>query len=205
MLLPSVDSSPASLAPTTPTPLQVLREVFGYQEFRPGQAMIVDQLVSGRDGLIIMPTGGGKSLCFQIPALIRPGLAVIVSPLIALMKDQVDTLKANGVAAACINSSLPRDELLAIYSALRNGDLKLLYVAPERLMLPDFLERLAELRLALFAIDEAHCISQWGHDFRPEYAQLGCLKQRFPQVPLVALTATADEATRFPRKQHRRF
>ena len=180
----------------TPTPLQVLREVFGYQEFRPGQAMIVDQLVSGRDGLIIMPTGGGKSLCFQIPALIRPGLAVIVSPLIALMKDQVDTLKANGVAAACINSSLPRDELLAIYSALRNGDLKLLYVAPERLMLPDFLERLAELRLALFAIDEAHCISQWGHDFRPEYAQLGCLKQRFPQVPLVALTATADEATR---------
>ncbi len=196
MLLPPFDSSPASLAPLTPTPLQVLREVFGYQEFRPGQAMIVDQLVSGRDGLIIMPTGGGKSLCFQIPALIRPGLAVIVSPLIALMKDQVDTLKANGVAAACINSSLPRDELLAIYGALRNGDLKLLYVAPERLMLPDFLDRLAELRLALFAIDEAHCISQWGHDFRPEYAQLGCLKQRFPQVPLVALTATADEATR---------
>ena len=185
-----------SALPLSPTPLQVLREVFGYQEFRPGQAHIVEQLVAGRDGLVIMPTGGGKSLCYQIPALVRPGLAVIVSPLIALMKDQVDALRANGVAAACINSALPREELLAIYASLRNGDLKLLYVAPERLLLPDFLSRLAELRLALFAIDEAHCISQWGHDFRPEYAQLGCLKHHFPQIPVIALTATADDATR---------
>ena len=196
MQLPSLELASGFLPPSTPSPLQVLREVFGYQEFRPGQAQIVEQVVAGRDALVIMPTGGGKSLCFQIPALVRPGLAVIVSPLIALMKDQVDTLRANGVAAACLNSSVPREELLGIYSALRQGELKLLYVAPERLMLPDFLDQLAELRLSLFAIDEAHCISQWGHDFRPEYAQLGCLKQRFPHIPLLALTATADEATR---------
>ena len=122
-----------------PTPLQVLREVFGYQAFRPGQADILDRLIAGRDGLVIMPTGGGKSLCYQIPALVRPGLTVVVSPLIALMKDQVDTLRANGVAAACLNSSLSRDEAQAIHGQLRRGDLKLLYVAPERLLLPDFL------------------------------------------------------------------
>ena len=193
---------PAALTATAvtpgsmPTPLQVLREVFGYPQFRPGQQAIVEQVVAGHDGLVIMPTGGGKSLCYQIPALVRPGLAVVVSPLIALMKDQVDALRANGVAAAGLHSGLSREESQALYAELRQGDLKLLYVSPERLLLPDFLNRLADLRLALFAIDEAHCISQWGHDLRPEYAQLGCLKQQFPQVPLVALTATADEATR---------
>ena len=123
MQLPSLEPASGFLPPSTPSPLQVLREVFGYQEFRPGQAQIVEQVVAGRDALVIMPTGGGKSLCFQIPALVRPGLAVIVSPLIALMKDQVDTLRANGVAAACLNSSVPREELLGIYSALRQGEL----------------------------------------------------------------------------------
>ncbi|MFC3913542.1 ATP-dependent DNA helicase RecQ [Pseudaeromonas sharmana] len=191
-----VSGSAPGLAASAPTPLQVLREVFGYQEFRPGQQQVVQQVISGCDGLVIMPTGGGKSLCYQIPALVRPGLAVIVSPLIALMKDQVDSLRANGVAAAALHSALSREEQFDLYSALAKGDLKLLYVSPERLLLPDFLERLADWRLSLVAIDEAHCISQWGHDFRPEYAQLGCLKQRFPQIPLVALTATADDATR---------
>ncbi len=179
-----------------PQPLDVLREVFGFQAFRPGQDTVIEQLVAGKDVLAIMPTGGGKSLCYQIPALVRPGLAIVVSPLIALIKDQVDALRANGVAAAGLHSGLARDELMDVYGQLWRGDLKLLYVAPERILLPDFLARLQEMSLALIAIDEAHCISQWGHDFRPEYAELGRLRHLFPHIPLVALTATADDATR---------
>jgi ATP-dependent DNA helicase RecQ len=182
--------------PIPDTPLAVLQQVFGYQSFRDGQQEIIETVIAGRDALVIKPTGGGKSLCYQIPALLRPGLTVVVSPLISLMKDQVDTLVANGVAAVYINSALSREEMLRHFAALRRGEIKLLYVSPERLLQHEFMERLGELELGLFAIDEAHCISQWGHDFRPEYAELGRLKQWFPHIPVMALTATADEATR---------
>ncbi len=179
-----------------PTPLQILEEVFGYEAFRPPQDEVIDQLVGGGDALVLMPTGGGKSLCYQIPALARSGVAVVVSPLIALMQDQVDALHQNGVRAAFLNSTLGRDEVRAVEEALHRGELDLLYIAPERLLLPRTLALLEQLGLALFAIDEAHCVSQWGHDFRPEYVQLSLLPQRFPHVPRIALTATADEATR---------
>ena len=182
--------------PQPENPLALLQAVFGYQQFRPGQLEIIEQIVAGRDAMVLKPTGGGKSLCFQIPALLRPGLGVVVSPLISLMKDQVDSLRANGVAAIYINSALSREEMIQNFAAMRRGEIKLLYVSPERLLQHEFMDRLAELPLGLFAIDEAHCVSQWGHDFRPEYAALGRLKQWFPQVPVVALTATADEATR---------
>ncbi|WP_306331833.1 ATP-dependent DNA helicase RecQ [Vibrio injensis] len=178
------------------SPQHVLREVFGYQTFRVGQQEVIEAAIAGQDSLVIMPTGGGKSLCYQIPALVFPGLTVVISPLISLMKDQVDQLKANGVAAECVNSSLSRETLIAIYNRINRGQIKLLYVSPERVLMADFIERLQQLPLAMIAVDEAHCISQWGHDFRREYAALGQLKQIFPHVPFMALTATADDATR---------
>lgn len=178
------------------TPQRVLEDVFGYQEFRDGQQLVIDAAVEGRDSLVILPTGGGKSLCYQIPALVRSGITLVISPLISLMKDQVDQLKANGVAAECINSTMPREELLSVYNRMHTGHLKLVYVSPERVLMRDFIERLESLPLSMIAVDEAHCISQWGHDFRPEYAALGQLKQQFSHVPFMALTATADDATR---------
>lgn len=178
------------------TPLETLKNVFGYPTFRPPQEEIIAQVMRGEDAFVIMPTGGGKSLCYQIPALHRSGVGIVVSPLISLMKDQVDALNANGVAAACYNSTLTEAGSRRVLADLHKGRLDLLYVAPERLMAENFLERLKELEIALFAIDEAHCISQWGHDFRPEYVQLGRLRGIFPAVPLIALTATADPQTR---------
>jgi ATP-dependent DNA helicase RecQ len=174
----------------------VLRQVFGYDSFRGQQEEIIGHVIGGGDCLVLMPTGGGKSLCFQIPALVRPGTAIVVSPLIALMKDQVDALRQAGVRAAALNSSLGVGEAAAIERAMRQGELDLVYVAPERLVTPRCLELLANSEIALFAIDEAHCVSQWGHDFRPEYLQLSLLHERFPDVPRIALTATADGPTR---------
>ena len=176
--------------------LETLRTVFGHSAFRGAQQEIVDHVAGGGDALVLMPTGGGKSLCYQLPALLRPGTAVVVSPLIALMQDQVAALRQLGVKAAFLNSSLGADEARAVLRDFSSGDLDLLYVAPERLLMPHMLERLGEAKIALFAIDEAHCVSQWGHDFRPEYLQLSVLHERFPSVPRIALTATADPQTR---------
>ncbi|MBM7070961.1 DNA helicase RecQ [Shewanella sp. 202IG2-18] len=176
--------------------LQCLAQVFGYRDFRHGQREVIEHCLQGRDTLSIMPTGGGKSICYQLPAMLLPGVTIVVSPLISLMKDQVDSLIQQGVAAAYLNSSQSREQSSSILRQLFFGELKLLYVSPERLLYGDFIERIKEANVSLFAIDEAHCISQWGHDFRPEYAQLGKLKQHFPNIPMMALTATADYATR---------
>ena len=177
-------------------PLHVLETVFGYPAFRGAQREIVDHVVAGGDALVLMPTGGGKSLCYQLPALLRDGTALVISPLIALMQDQVAALRQLGVRAAFLNSTLDAREAATAERALREGALDLLYVAPERLVMPRMLDLLEQSRIALFAIDEAHCVSQWGHDFRPEYLQLSLLHERFPAVPRIALTATADMQTR---------
>lgn len=173
-----------------------LQTVFGLQEFRPFQRDIIEQLIDGADAFVLMPTGGGKSLCYQLPALHRAGLAIVISPLISLMKDQVDALVGNGVRAAMYNSTLGEAEARSVLSRLHGGELDLLYVAPERMMRTGFISSLKSIPLALIAIDEAHCVSQWGHDFRPEYAALGELRGHFPDVPFIALTATADPQTR---------
>ncbi len=180
---------------TATTPQQVLERVFGYPAFRGEQQAIIEHVVAGGDALVLMPTGGGKSLCYQIPALVREGVGVVISPLIALMKDQVDALEAVGVRAGFLNSTQTPDDRRAVEHALRAGEVDLLYLAPERVTVPATQELLASIRIALFAIDEAHCVSQWGHDFRPDYLALSVLHERWPSIPRIALTATATAAT----------
>jgi ATP-dependent DNA helicase RecQ len=183
---------------TIASPAHILQTIFGYDSFRHNQKDIIDQILEGKDSLVLMPTGGGKSLCYQVPALCLPGVTVVVSPLIALMKDQVDALILSGVKAAFLNSTQSNAEQAILSEQLKNNELKLIYVAPERLVGQDkqFLHFLKSISVSLFAIDEAHCISQWGHDFRPEYRVLGELKEAFPDIPIVALTATADAVTK---------
>ena len=178
------------------TPLSLLKSRFGYESFRPLQAEVIDNVLAGRDTLALMPTGGGKSVCYQLPALLLGGTTLVVSPLIALMKDQVDALNAMGIAAGFVNSSLSASEAQQVEARVRQGEVKLLYVAPERLALPGFRRFLHELDLSLIAIDEAHCISEWGHEFRPDYRNLRQLREDFPAVPVIALTATATEQVR---------
>jgi ATP-dependent DNA helicase RecQ len=173
-----------------------LKQYFGYSEFRPLQKDIIQEVLTKKDAFVLMPTGGGKSLCYQIPALVQEGLTIVISPLISLMKDQVDNLVKNGVKAAFLNSTLTKEEKRKVVGEINKNELKLLYVSPERITDPSFLEYLKGVNLALFAIDEAHCISQWGHDFRPEYSNLSILRKAFPQIPMIALTATATPKVR---------
>ncbi|MDE8345070.1 MAG: DNA helicase RecQ, partial [Acidocella sp.] len=186
----------ATSVEVTSDPDTTLRRVFGLHGYRGEQAEIISHVIDGGDAIVLMPTGGGKSLCYQLPSLCRPGVGIVVSPLIALMRNQVAALRQLGVNAAAMNSSLSAPERAQVRNDLRAGRLDLLYAAPERLMMPDFLEMLDGLQIALFAFDEAHCVSQWGHDFRPEYLQLAELGRRFPGVPRIALTATADMQSR---------
>lgn len=190
--MPETDSN---LSPD-PKAKQILQDVFGYQAFRSLQEQTINSVLNGEDNFVLMPTGGGKSLCYQIPALVFDGLTIVVSPLISLMQDQVQALQASGVEAAFYNSSLTGDESRRVLAKMHANELSLLYIAPERLMSASFLERLQEIEISLIAIDEAHCVSQWGHDFRPDYLQLGQLRQHFKQTPIIALTATADKQTR---------
>ncbi len=177
-------------------PLHILNQTYGYKQFRGQQADAIEHVVNGGSAFVLMPTGGGKSLCYQIPALCRDGVGVVVSPLIALMQDQITALEQLGISAGAINSAMPYDKVFKVKQKLRNNELDLLYVAPERLVMEEFLEMLDETKIALFAIDEAHCVSQWGHDFRPDYIALSLLANRYEGVPRIALTATADKPTR---------
>jgi len=185
--------------------LPLLKQYFGFTSFRPLQEEIIRDALAGKDVFALLPTGGGKSLCFQLPALTRDGLTVVVSPLIALMKDQVDAMQASGVAATFLNSSLAAGESRGRLRGLHNGEFRLLYVAPERLMLSGFLEDLKGWKVNLIAVDEAHCISEWGHDFRPEYRQIAELRDHFPNIPFMALTATATERVREDIIKHLRL
>jgi len=178
------------------SPLEILQNTYGYPNFRGMQEEIINYVISGHNSFVLMPTGSGKSLCYQIPALCRDGVGIIISPLIALMQDQVNALKQLGINAAAINSGMSFSEIAHVKDMIMNGSLDMLYVAPERLLMDDFLEMLSNTKIALFAIDEAHCVSQWGHDFRPHYTQLSALAEKFPDVPRIALTATADTPTR---------
>ena len=178
------------------TPISVLQEIFGYKEFRGNQESIINNVVAGNNSFVLMPTGGGKSLCFQIPALLLDGIGIVISPLIALMQDQVFALKQQGVNVETINSAMSRSHVYQTKRKIENNELKLLYVSPERLLMPEFMELISTAKIALFAIDEAHCVSQWGHDFRPEYTGLSILAEKFPNTPRIALTATADSPTR---------
>ncbi|AVK36053.1 ATP-dependent DNA helicase RecQ [Morganella morganii] len=188
--------STAEVINTLPDADAILHQIFGYQQFRAGQSDIIDTVTGGRDCLVVMPTGGGKSLCYQIPALMLPGLTVVVSPLISLMKDQVDQLRLLGVEAGYLNSAQTAQEQQKVLEGCHNNRIKLLYVAPERLLMSSFIRQLQQWQPSLLAVDEAHCISQWGHDFRPEYCAIGELRQHLPGVPVIALTATADNTTR---------